>query len=355
MADKQIALVTGAAGYWGSRLAARLMQEPTCTVIGIDLEYPVTPPPRLDFIQADFRSPLLIELLRAETVDVVCHLAFRETRRPSEAAFELNITGTSKVLGACAGAGVHKVVIKGSMASYGARASNSAFLTEDQPLRGRRRYGRVRDLVEVETLCREFSKLAPEVLLTVLRFSSIVGPSANTPMTAYLKQPWAPSLWGFDPMIQIIHEEDVVEALAHAVLHDVPGTFNIAAGDALPLSKVRGLAGKPALAVIHKFVEWGRTLPLGERYFPIEPDYLRYSWVGDLSRMRRDFGFVPLHTAEETVREFGLRYHPERSRLGGDRGARADDRLQDIIGQRRRARERQASAAARKTEGAADE
>ena len=43
--------------------------------------------------------------------------------------------------------------------------------------------------------------------------------------------------------MQLIHEDDAVEALVHAVRHDAPGVFNVAAEEALPLSKIRGLVG----------------------------------------------------------------------------------------------------------------
>ncbi|NIV40333.1 MAG: epimerase, partial [Anaerolineae bacterium] len=66
-------------------------------------------------------------------------------------------------------------------------------------------------------------------MLTILRFPSIVGPTVNTRMTRFLAEPWAPSLLGFDPMMQIIHEEDVVSALVHAVRHGLSGAYNVAA------------------------------------------------------------------------------------------------------------------------------
>ena len=53
--------------------------------------------------------------------------------------------------------------------------------------------------------------------VTTLRFANIIGPTANTPMTRFLSTPATPRLLGFDPMLQVIHEDDVIGALAHAV------------------------------------------------------------------------------------------------------------------------------------------
>jgi UDP-glucose 4-epimerase len=344
MADRTVVLVTGVAGYWGFRVAEQLAGDPARHVIGLDLAPPDKKVKGLDFIPADLRSSLLTDLLALEAVDTVCHLAFIETTRPVDLVSDLNVNGTTNLLAACAQAGVRKVVLKSSTTVYGARPGNSAFLGEDHALRGSRTYGYTRDLVDIETFCAAFRRQAPGLLLTVLRFPSIVGPVADTPMTRFLSRRWAPSLLGFNPRMQIIHEEDVVAALIHAVNHDAPGAFNVAAGDILPLNRVRSLAGKSHRPIFHPLIQAGTALLTAaglrlEDYLPIEPDYLRYPWVGDLTRMRTELGFEPRHAAEETLRQFArqrrLRQYLPDAVLPAD----GDERLRDIIEQRRQARE----------------
>jgi UDP-glucose 4-epimerase len=344
MGNERAILVTGAAGYWGARVAERLMIEVGRHVIGLDVEQPPVRIPELDFIQADIRNPLLVDLLKSEGVDTVCHLAFVETGRPSQAAFDANVVGTGKLLGACATAGVRKVVLKSGTAVYGARPTNSAFLTEEQSLRGNRRCGSIRDLIEIEAFCSGFRRQARPMILTTLRFSSIVGPTADTPMTRFLKDAYAPSLLGFDPMMQLIHEDDVVRAVVHAVQNDVPGVFNVAASDVLPLNRIRSLAGKPPISVFHPFAYWGvrlldgTRLPL-DRIAPIGLDYIRYPWVADLTRMREELAFEPLHTAEETLCELAQWRRVSTATIVG----RSEERLREIMERRRQAREQQAS------------
>jgi UDP-glucose 4-epimerase len=334
-----VVLVTGVAGYWGARVASRLATHGNTHVIGLDAEQPVGERDGLDFVLADVRNPLLVELLQAERVDTICHLAFRHSSRRSESAFDTNVMGTAKLLGACAEAGVRKVVLKSSTAVYGARPTNSAFLSEGQPLRGSRRYGYTRDLVEIETFCNGFSRRVPKVLLTSLRFASIVGPRADTPMTRFLRTPWAPGMMGFDPMMQIIHEDDVVAALVHAVEEDVPGVFNVAAEEALPLSRIRGLVGKLPLSVFHMFANWSIPL-LGaarlsvERCLPIEPEYLRYPWVGDLTGMRAEMGFAPRYSAIEALREFAAQLRLGRYRTAPTSLAQDVDHMREVIERR---------------------
>jgi UDP-glucose 4-epimerase len=334
--------------------------EGSFSVIGLDVEQPAEEIQGLDFIQADIRNPLLADLLKAEEVNTVCHLAFVDSTRPREAVFDVNVLGTMKLLGACAETGVHKVVLKSSTAVYGARPSNSAFLTEDHALRGSRRYGYTRDMMEIEAFCSGFRYKAPEMLLTILRFCSIVGPTVDTPMTRFLKELWTPSLLGFDPMMQLIHEDDVVEALVYAVRSDVRGVFNVAAEDILPLNRIRGLAGKPPFSVLHPFAYWGVGLLGGTglhlgRYVPFELDYIRYPWVADLAKMREELEFEPRFTAEEALREFAEQHRMAPYLSGSARLAHAEERLRDIIEQRRRARERQTAIAVSAEEGGDDE
>jgi UDP-glucose 4-epimerase len=346
--DKRVILVTGVAGYWGRRVAQRLSGETDLTILGVDREPPAQEIPAVDFLEADVRNPLLLDLLRAEGVDTVCHLAFVETMQPDDSTFDLNVMGTTRLLDACADAGVRKVVLKSSTAVYGARPSNPAFMTEDHALRGSQSYGTVRDLIEIEKFCTGFRWQSPGLVLTILRFASIVGPTVDTPMTRFLKNPWAPSLLGFDPRMQIIHEDDVVEALAHAVLNDVPGVFNVAAREVLPLNKMKGLVGKLPVSVFHPFAYWGMRLKdrAGAAFAPaltIEPDYLRYPWVADLGRMQGELGFAPSHTAEETLSQVReqCRATPGVPPPAGVAGE--EEKLREVIEQRRRVREQQAT------------
>ena len=335
-------LVTGVGGYWGGRVAQKLVEEPEFHVMGLDTKAPKEPIPGLDFIQADIRNPLLVELFRSEQVETVCHLAFQESSRPTEAAFDYNVMGTMKVLGACANSSVSKIILKSSTAVYGAKASNPAYLSEEFPLSGSRDFGTVRDLMEIEAFCNGFRGQHPEIRLSILRFANIIGPQVVSPLTKYLREPISPSLLGFDPMMQLIHEDDVVNSVVHAVRNNVRGDFNIAAQGLMPLSKIVGLAGRMRLPVFHLFAYWGSSL-IGStglrlsRHAPIELDYIRYRWVADLKNMREIFQYEPFVSAEDALREFsekccGKKYVPEAISRAYD-----TDLLKRIIERRRNA------------------
>lgn len=362
MAEKQIMLITGVASYWGSRIAERLLaldekmseqsgdgdvgQISGYHVIGLDTEPPAEPLKGLDFIQADVRNPLFVDLLRSEGVHTIFHSAFIDTDRPSEKAFDLNVIGTMKVFGAAAEAGVKKIILRSSTAVYGAQPTNPAFLTENHPLNGSKTNGTIRNLVEVEAFVNGFQRQVPDMIVSILRFTNIIGPTVDSPMTRFLQLNIPLTLLGFDPLMQVIHEDDVCGAVLHAMHNDTPGVFNVSAEGILPLGKLLGLAGRHTIPVVHLFAYWGSEMrqftgKKSQRYFPIEPNYLRYPWVVDLSRMREEFGYNPVYTAEEALREFAghlrlRKYKPDSIDLAYD-----EERLRDTIERRGRLREQQ--------------
>ena len=344
MKEKRVVVVTGVSGYWGKRVALRLAVEADLHLIGLDLKPPEETIAGLDFIEAEPGNPALAELFREETVDTLCHLDFIEAIQPNSDAFNHNVVGTIKLLGACARAGVRKIVWKSSTAVYGAHPANDAFLTEDYPLAGSRHYGYTRDLIEIETFCQNFSRQAPDIVLTVLRFAGIVGPTVDSPLTRFLSNRRAPLLLGFDPMMQLIHEEDVVAAIVHVVLNyynDYPGAFNVAAEEALPLLRLTTLAGKLPIPIFHPLAyagvrRWGR-----ERSAPIELDYVLYPWVGDRAKMRDVLNFSPQYTAEEALGAFVKRQHTPHNTLEPVAPTKSEDHLRQIIARRRQTKAQQ--------------
>ncbi len=342
MADERVVLVTGVAGYWGSRAAERLLEQENLHVIGIDTETPSKTLDGLDFVQADVRNPLLLELLQEEKVEAILHLQFRETLTPSEAAFDQNVMGTAKLLGAAAQAGVDHVVMKSSIMVYGAQPDNPMFLREDHPMNGPKKYGYIRDWIECEKYAESFREQNPDATLTVLRFGHIVGARVDSPMTRFLKEEEAVTLMGFDPMLQVIHHDDVISALVHAVNGTYPGAFNVAPEKGMPLWKTLGLAGKIPLPVLHPIAYWSVSLG-GPKLAPLPLDYLRYPCMGDMSKMQEELGFTPQFTPEETVRELASeqrvrKLFRKKSALEID-----EDRLRDTLQRRKRARARRGS------------
>src|SRR5258707_1009247 len=56
---------------------------------------------------------------------------------------------------------------------------------------------------------------------------------------------------GVDPLMQLLHERDVVDAFVHAVDFDCPGEFNIVGDGVLPYSTLLAMMGRIPVAVPH--------------------------------------------------------------------------------------------------------
>ena len=100
-----------------------------------------------------------------------------------------------------------------------------------------------RALVEADGLMRDFAEDNPGTRVTVLRFANVLGEHLTTPISRNLSRPVCPSIFGFDPLLQFIEEDDVVRALLHVTRAGIPGLYNVAADGRLPWSEVANICG----------------------------------------------------------------------------------------------------------------
>ena len=168
-------------------------------------------PKDIEHHQVDLRSKKARDVFRAGDVDALIHLGVMHDprARPAE-LYSWNITGTTKLLEYCQAYRVPKVVLLSSANVYGPRPDNPQFLTEDAPLLAAQRFPQMRDLVEIDHLVSTFLWRAQNVETVILRPVHIVGPVHNAPSN-YLRLERPPVLLGFDPMVQLIHYQDIAD------------------------------------------------------------------------------------------------------------------------------------------------
>ena len=202
----------------------------------------------MKFVRADIRTPVVGKVMAVEEVDTVVHLGVGPTTRGrSTAAKELNVIGTMQLLAACQRtSGVSKLVLGSSTAVYGTSPRDPAMFTESLNARGGVRSGFPKDIVEVESYVRGFARRRPEVIITTLRAAQLLHPEVNSSIRSYFDNPVLPTALGYDPRLQFLHLEDAMNVLTESVLHDRPGTFNVAGDGVVMLSQaarrpVRGL------------------------------------------------------------------------------------------------------------------
>ncbi len=304
-----VALV-GLRTFLGQGLCQRLLAHHRAVrVVGIDDRRPFRMDERVRFHRVDLTSPTadseLTRVLEKERVEVVVHVAFRTDPTPDlELDHEVDTIGSLHVMNACAAAKIRRLVVASTTMLYGPRPDNPNFLSESHPLRGHPDAHSVRDRIEVERLLADWWQRYPDVDVTVLRSCWAIGPTFSNQVVRYLSLPVVPLPMGYDPLLQLVHEEDLLNAFERALIASLPGIFNVVAGDPLPLSMLFRLAGK-------------RTLPLPSpllhrlAYYPAQGqsgdppaafyDYLRYLWVADGRRGWDAFGEPAYNTKEAWI------------------------------------------------------
>jgi len=297
-------LITGISGNLG-RVIAKILHR-TEKVIGLDRRPFPGAPSDLEVHHLDIRKRKVEDLFRKGDIHALLHMAIiHDPRLPQAEHHQYNVLGTKAVLEYAVKYGLKKVVVLSSTNVYGPQPDNDNFLTEDSPLLGSQRFADIRDLVEVDMLAQQSMWKHPEIETVIVRSVHIVGPSVKNAPSNYLRisRPW--TVAGFDPMVQLIHEEDLGLALSLALKPGARGVYNVVGPGELPLSAVLRELGKQPIPVPHLIAR-----PLLDKLFQYrlagfpgaELDHLQYLCTADGSRAERDLGFRPQFTLRETIR-----------------------------------------------------
>ncbi|HZP41461.1 MAG TPA: SDR family oxidoreductase [Candidatus Binatia bacterium] len=295
-------LITGIAGGQG-RLIARRVAE-LFQIAGVDRAPWDGAPPGVSMHIVDLRKRKFEDVFRTERPDAVVHLAFvRHFQSSPEVRHEVNVLGTKRVLEYAAAYGVKRIVVLSSAYVYGALPENPYYVNEDYPLNVSRTYPEVRDLAEVDTLASAFLWRRPEITTAILRPVNTLGYYVHSAIGRYLRQRYVPTIMGFNPMMQFIHEEDVAEAVALALQTGAHGIFNVAGPGAVPVKVAIHETGGTPVPIPEPIarVVFGRLFRLGLYHTPPGAmDFLKYPCTVDGRAFCEATGFVPLFTLEDT-------------------------------------------------------
>ncbi|MCS6799051.1 MAG: NAD-dependent epimerase/dehydratase family protein [Myxococcota bacterium] len=252
----------------------------------------------------------IAEILEAERVDAVLHLAPMQapTRQP-EWAHEAETVGTMHLLGALRLRPPRRLLVASTTLVYGPRPDNPGLLTEGHPLRGLEHSRFLRDKLDIERQTAAFAEQTPSTCTTVLRMASILGPRVIDGWASrWLRASWVPTVLGFDPPLQLVHERDAVRAIRLALEHDVSGPINIVGSGLVRVSTAATLAGRrtvplpAALAGALLQAVWS----VGAADTPPElASILRWGCVADGELARRQLGFTASHGIRQALLELG--------------------------------------------------
>lgn len=301
-AQEGAVLVTGICGRMGHLLTRILHRDDH--VVGVDRRPFDERPKDVVHHQVDVRRKKTRDIFRAGGIRAVVHLGVMHNPRASERDHHSwNVVAFQKLLEYIAQYGVSKLVVLSSANAYGPMPDNPQFLTEEAPLLGAQAFRNMRDLIELDMLAQSFFWRHPDTETVILRPCHILGRVRNAPSN-YLRLERPVMLLGYDPMIQVIHERDVVRAIQRSLRPGIRGIFNLRGQGEVALSRVIALAGKTPRRVPSVLAELSvdRLWKYRMSSFPsAQLDYVKYVCMVDDTRAREVLGFEPRYTLDETV------------------------------------------------------
>lgn len=306
-------LITGVSNPLGAEVAQRLAPQ-VPHLYGCDVADPVSALEEMDFVHADTRLSVIGKLVRQLRIDTVVHLAVMvDSRSDDRAIHETDVIGTMNMLVGCAGPSspVRKLVVKSSAAIYGAGPQDPSFFTEDMINWDRPASGVTRHLLETEQLVSEFALRTDACEVTVLRLAYRVG--EDTSLARYLSLPVVPVFTGFDPRLQLLHEDDAADAIVRAATGSHPGAFNVAGDGVVLLSQAIDIMGGRTAPILPPYWRWFSRLGLKTLARVDLPahlaDALAYGSVMDTTRLDAAFGWRPAYSSRQAMDAFAAGKH----------------------------------------------
>ncbi|MEO8416838.1 MAG: NAD-dependent epimerase/dehydratase family protein [Ginsengibacter sp.] len=249
-------LVTGGAGFIGSNLVKRLIEDGnSVTVLDNYLSgyhSNLHPFSDLRVIEGDIRDKAIVESAM-QGIEVVFHLAAsvgnkRSIDHPMIDA-EINVLGTLQVLEAARRKGVRKIVASSSAGIFG--ELKTIPITEDHPIEPDTPYGCTK-LCE-EKLCLSYSKLY-DIEAVCLRYFNVYGPNQRFDAYGNVIPIFVFRMLRNEPIIifgdgeqtrDFVHVDDIVQAnIKAADAIGTSGAFNIASGSRVTINHLVEIISK---------------------------------------------------------------------------------------------------------------
>ncbi|TNE50017.1 MAG: SDR family oxidoreductase [Deltaproteobacteria bacterium] len=284
-------LITGISGKIG-RLVAQGLLHRGHTVIGMDRRKWPDADKGIEMFNVDIRKRAAEDVFRTRRPDAVIHMAtVTHFSARAEERYRINLHGTRSVFEYCANYGVKQAIFVGRHTYYGAAPDTPIYQTEAAPPTAVSTFPELADLVAADLFAASALWRYPDLKTAVLRVCYTLGPSHHGTLASFLKGPRVPTVMGFDPLFQFMHEHDVVKAIALALESNIRGVFNVSGPQPMPLSmliKVVGRTSIPIPEILYPHV-------MGRFGFPKLPTgavtHIKFPVVVDSTLFREATGF----------------------------------------------------------------
>jgi UDP-glucose 4-epimerase len=309
-------VVVGATGNVGTSVLRALADEPQVeSIVGIARRLPRLEAPKTEWVAADIVGADLVELFRG--ADAVVHLAWLiQPGHDRNQLWRVNVEGSTRVLGAVAGARVPVLVYASSVGAYSPGPENRR-VDESWPTHGIPSSFYSRHKAEVERRLDRFESDHPRVRTVRLRPGLIfkreaatgirrlfAGPLLPSPLFAPTRIAVIPDVSGL--RFQGVHSLDVADAYRRALISDARGAFNVAAEPVLDPPALAEILGAKRVQMSATFARATMALSFRLHLQPSEPGWLDLALAApllDTTRARTELGWKPRYGADDALRE----------------------------------------------------
>jgi UDP-glucose 4-epimerase len=276
------------------------------TVAGIDRRRWTDAPDGVEVHELDIRSRGAEDVFRKLRPAVVIHMATvtHLRQQSSEDRFRINLVGTRAVIDHSAAYGVKRCVFVGRHTYYGAAADSPLYHREEDPPMAVTTFPELADLVAADLYAGTALWRHPKLDTLVLRCCYTLGPARHGTLAAFLRGKRVPTVLGFDPLFQFMHEDDLAAAIALTLDRGDRGVYNVAGPQPLPLSQIIRQTGRTPMPIPEPLFR----LALGRFGLPRLPpgalSHIKFPVVVDDGPFRQATGFAPAFDEDATLTAF---------------------------------------------------
>lgn len=305
-------LIPGISGVLGHMVAHRLLAEGH-EVIGIDKRPWPDAPPGVEMHHVDIRKRAAEDVFRKRRPHAVIHMAtVTHLVARTEERYRINLGGTRAVFEHAVAYGVEHAIFVGRHTYYGAGPDSPLYHHEDDPPMAVTTFPELADLVAADLYACTSLWRFPGLATSVLRFCYTLGPTGHGTLATFLRGPRVPTILGFDPLYQFMHERDVASAIVLALKSRIRGVYNVAGPQPVPLSLLIRDTGRtqiplPEILFANLLGRFGLPrLPKGALA------HIKYPVVIDSEPFRKATGFTHEVSEMQSMAEYRSAFPPIR-------------------------------------------
>lgn len=243
-------LIDGATSPLGMRLAETLSHRPDIRrLVGVEPEMSSSWSPDVELIDFEPDHRMQLQMLQDYEIDTViqCGLAPDRTGE-TRAAVAAGVIETMR-LGAAighTGSPVRCWVVLSSSSVYPIDSKRPLLNSEDSATVGEDDLLNA-SLVEAEEYAADVARRSPHLNVAILRLQEIIGKDVRGPLSSHFDQSIVPSVLGHDSLLQFLHVEDAIDAVACAADLELAGLYNVASNGVIRFGDFVSCLEKPTV------------------------------------------------------------------------------------------------------------